>query len=300
MKKLTFTVQKEKDKLLKYLCDENCNLSYAVLNKMLRRKDIKVNGTRTTQNIDVFMGDEIEVFATEESLEKKSDAITVIYEDANIIVVDKPRGKEVVSESGYDLLLDVKNCVKEKEPTAVVSAVHRLDRNTKGLVMFAKNAKTEKELLSGFKNHNFKKIYTCTVEGKFPWNEITKNAFLKKDSKQSRVQISDTAKKGYEPITTEFKTIKRNASTSNLEVKLITGKTHQIRAHLAHLGFPIIADGKYNPNASKQNAELFNLTAVRLVLSFKPESYLYYLNGKQIELKKNMQNNTKKVQKDRK
>lgn len=297
MEKLTYTFQKEKGNLLKFLCEENNNLSFAVLNKLLRKKDIKINGKRTTENAELFFGDKIEVFVAEEMLQKKATDINIVFEDENIIVVNKQKGKEVVSESGYDLLLDVNTYIQNQSQTntaenlspAKAYAVHRIDKNTKGLVLFAKNTKTESLLLKAFKDHTIKKFYTCTVVGKFPFKDSTKRAYLKKDSKLAKVKISDTAQKGYDQIITHFMLKKQNKNnTSDLLVEIITGKTHQIRAHLAHLGFPIIGDEKYNPSCSKASIPAFNLTATKIVFSFDPKSYLGYLNGKQIEL------NTKK------
>lgn len=159
MKKLTIEVKKDKDKLLKYLCDSNINISYSNLNKLLRKKDVKVNGIRQTENIDIVRGDVIDVFVNENMLTTKSDAVKVIYEDDNILIIDKPRLKEVISGVGYDLLQDAREYLKSKDPSSYIAPVHRLDKDTRGLVVFAKNQKSENELLEAFKNRT---IHNCS------------------------------------------------------------------------------------------------------------------------------------------
>ena len=124
--------------------------------------------------------------------------------------------------------------------------MHRLDRNTYGLVIFAKNKKALEILLNKFKNMEIEKHYKCTVYGIPKIKNNTLKAYLFKDRKKSLVYISDETKKGYQKIITSYKVLSENLenNTSLLDVTLHIGKTHQIRAHLAHIGFPIIGDRK--------------------------------------------------------
>ncbi len=283
MRKLIVPKKYNNKKLNTFLMDTFPDLSINTLNKALRQKDIKINGTRIKENIVLQENDSLEVYIADEFLFKKIN-IDIVYEDENILVVDKPCGIEVVTENSND-----------KSLTSIlsnqydfISPCHRIDRNTIGLVLFAKNETSLNILLDKFKNKEIKKYYRCTVYGIPNKNSDTLTAYLFKDNKKSTVYISDVPKTGYKKIITSYKVIETNTknNTSVLEVALeYSGRTHQIRAHLAHIGLPIIGDGKYGKNEinKKFNKETQDLCSYKLVFDFKTESgILDYLNGKEI------------------
>ena len=154
-------------------------------------------------------------------------------------------------------------------------------------MVFALNEGAEKELLSAFKNHNLQKIYLAEVKGKMPKKQQLLQAYLLKHSQDSRVEIFNKQVKGSTKILTEYMVKEEFENTSILQVILHTGKTHQIRAHLAHVGNPIVGDSKYGDNAfNKLKKEKYQkLKAVKLTLYFNEKSCLNYLNNKVFETK---------------
>jgi len=271
MQKIEF-VTKEKKDLTKAIIDELPFLSRFDVKKILANKDVKVNNIRIKENLEIDKGSIITVFYQEK---EQKDWFSEVYSDENILIVNKRAGIEVVSETERDLLANV----RQNYATAV--AVHRLDRNTEGLVIFALNNKAEKELLNAFKTRSgITKKYAILTEGKVDISKIKRTVYLKKVESLSKVWISELKTSGYEPIITEFDVIKYINNRTLLEAKLITGKTHQIRAHIAYFGFPIVGDNKYG----KSNDKTLHLTANYLAFNFKKDSFLHYLNAKNFEI----------------
>ncbi len=236
--KVIIVNEKQNNKRLDKVVFENFpHLSANTFYKALRKKDIRVNEKRVSENVIVSTNDVIKVFITDELLENKP-TISVIYEDALILVVDKPSNLEVVGENSLTSLLQANY--------AFLEPCHRLDRNTTGLVLFAKTKEALDILLNKFKKHEIEKHYLATVYGILPKKQAKLEAYLFKDSKKSLVYLSDEPKKGYQKIVTSYKVVTEDNknNTSLLDVNLETGKTHQIRAHLAYIGFPIIGDRK--------------------------------------------------------
>ena len=284
MKKLIVNKKYNEKKLNKFLLDNLPNLSINTLYKTLRKKDIKVNGKRISNNITIYENDEILVYIPDSLLENNIH-LDIIFEDDNILCINKPINLEVTGENSLTTLVHKKYINSDYSPMPC----HRLDRNTTGLILFAKNQITLDILLKKFKNHEIEKHYLALVYGYPNKNSEKIESYLFKDSSKSLVYISDFPKKGYSKIITSYTIQKKyDNNTTLLDVQIETGKTHQIRAHLAHIGLPIIGDGKYGINRinKKFNAKYQNLCSYKLKFKFTSDSdILNYLNNFEICLK---------------
>lgn len=261
-------VSTKNEKLVKYLTAEG--YSYSAVMKSLRKKDIKVNGKRVSHDTQISVGDKIIVYI-EEGKKKICDEL---YKDENILLVYKYSG--VTSDEVFEYL-------STKQTTYYI---HRLDRNTDGIMVFALNKTAETELLDGFKNRTFEKYYLAEVYGRPPESSGTLIGYLVKDEENSLVKIYDNQVNGSVKIITKYKTLEFFEESSLIEVELVTGKTHQIRAHFAHIGNFVIGDGKYGKQSvnKKFGAKTQRLTAYKLVLHFNGGT-LEYLDGKTTEIK---------------
>ena len=233
------------------------------------------NGKRVSKDITLNVGDSVDVYYDGV---KKQLELKVLLSECGVLAIDKPCGITSIDFEGQ---------VKTIYDTAVL--VHRLDRNTSGILLFALDSKAEQELLKTFKNRTIRKFYTAEVYGKVEKDSDLLTAYLVKDSDNSLVKIYDTEVKGSEKILTGYEVVERRENSTVLSVELFTGKTHQIRAHLAHIGHFIIGDGKYGKNAINETfkAKTQRLTASKVVFAFDKSSPLYPLNGKTIQLNRN-------------
>ena len=283
MEKLIVNQKYDNKKLDKFVLDNLPYLSSGSFYKLLRKKDIKVNGKRTSQNIELNFNDEVVIYVPN-SLKDEYNKLDVIYEDNNILIINKPVNIEVVGNNS----LTSKVHANYKDSKFKPMPCHRLDRNTTGLVLFAKNKTSLYILEEKFKSHEIEKHYKTLVHGTPTMNSAVLEAFLFKDSKKSIVYISDVPKKGYQKIITKYTVLDTYENDSSLlDVEIKTGRTHQIRAHLAHIGHPIIGDGKYGINqVNKQFGFKYQqLCHYKLKFNFVNDSgILNYLNNKVFEI----------------
>ncbi len=260
-------------KLNKFLLEKyDGALSFATFRKLLRNKDIKVNGKRVKEDLLLNLNDTIEVYFDGE---ERKVQINLLYNNKGVLAFDKPSG--ITS-------IDFESVVKTKFPSAEL--MHRLDRNTSGILLFALDDVSGEELKKSFKNRAITKFYMAEVYGKLKEKSKILTAYLKKDSAKSLVEIFDKPVIGGDKIITGYKVVEEYDKSTLLEVELFTGKTHQIRAHLAHIGHPIIGDGKYGTNEinGEFKEKRQRLTACKIQFHFDKNSPLYELNGDEITL----------------
>ena len=287
MRKLVVDKKYNGKKLNKVILEKIPDIKYSTFCKLLRKKDIKVNGKRVNKDVEIFENDEVLIYIQDDLLRSYKE-IETVFEDDNILVINKDAGIEITGDNSLTSI--VQELYKEKGCRPM--PCHRLDRNTTGLVLYAKNKESLDILLSKFKNHEIEKHYLAWIYGIPKEKHKRLEAYLFKDNKKSMVYISDVFKKGYQKIITTYTILeKKKDNTSILDVEIETGRTHQIRAHLAHIGYPIIGDGKYGKNEINKtfNRRTQMLCSYKLKFNFKNDSgLLEYLKGKEFVLNTKM------------
>lgn len=294
-------------RLDKFLTKTYRNLPTSLLYKAIRKKDIRLNGKRCEASSRLNEGDEIYLFLPDDALEiapptyefmHASKQLDIVYEDEHVLLLNKKAGLLVHPDNhefADTLIFRVQRYLYEKgeydpadEQSFAPALVNRIDRNTSGIVIAAKTAVALRILNEKLKDREIQKYYLCIVHGILPKKEDTLEAYLEKNESQNRVYISDTQKQGARTIRTRYRVLEEKNGFSLLEIHLLTGRTHQIRAHLASIGHPLLGDGKYGTNALNKGTG-FNkqaLCSYRLCFAFTTDAEeLEYLTGKEFTLK---------------
>ena len=294
-------------RLDKFLTKAVKGLPLSMMYKAIRTKKIKVNRARAKENQVLAEGDEIQLFIKEEFFdlpEKDNGALSaitpklsIVYEDKNILLLNKRPGVLVHEDTAggeNTLILHVKAYLYQKgeydpeaEQSFAPALCNRIDRNTGGIVIAAKNAEALRVMNEKIKQDEISKYYLCAAHGRMPKKADTLLGFLRKDSDKNLVTVSDTPLRGGKNIETRYRVLAEKNGNSLLEVLLVTGRTHQIRAHLAHIGHPLLGDGKYGQNRSERGRgyKYQALYAYKLVFDrVGGDGPLSYLEGKSFSI----------------
>ena len=246
------------------------SLPESMVRKVFSGRDVKLDGVRVSRDTPVHAGQTLLVYLPASSW--NAESLRIVWEDQDVLLVNKPAGISVESDDPGSLSL-TELCRLHAKPAAAgadffpPAPCHRLDNKTSGLCLFAKNEQALTVLLEAFKQRTVEKYYTCLVRGIMKPPAAVCNAWLLKDADRARVRILDHEVPGARPVATGYETLASGA-VSRLRVHLITGRTHQIRAHLAALGHPILGDDVYGDRAFNrlQKSRSLKLCATELTL----------------------------------
>lgn len=303
----TFII-KENDanqRLDKFLTKAVPKLPKNLLYKYLRLKRIKVNKKKSQISYRLNAGDVLELYINDEFFQTKSEKdfllapanVNVVYQDENILLCNKKTGLCVHEDNNNSVDTLINRCLHylynkgeynpDDELSFAPALCNRIDRNTSGIVIVAKNAEALRILNDKIKNREVKKYYLCVVSGIVNPKKATLTHYLQRNINESIVKVYDKPNPNTKTIITTYQVLKTSKKNSLLEVELKTGRTHQIRAHMAYIHHPIIGDGKYGINKinKEYNQKYQLLCSYKLQFKFDDcDNQLGYLNDKEFKI----------------
>ena len=263
-------------------------LPESVIRRIFAAKDVRLNGVRVSREQTVHQGQTVRIwvpgsFACEPA---SSSPLSVVFEDENILLVNKQPGISVESDARGGLTLTdlCADYICRGNPDAFPpAACHRLDNPTSGLCLFAKNQQALEILQEAFRNRTLEKYYICLVRGIMKPPKAVCKAWLVKDARMAKVRITDHAEPDARPIVTGYETLE-SGPVSRLRIHLITGRTHQIRAHLAALGHPVLGDDLYGDRSFNRREKARSLKLCAVSLALNTEGKLPELDGRVFQI----------------
>ena len=306
MRSFTITKNDADKRLDKFIAKAAPMLPKNLMYKYIRLKRIKVNGKKSDISTKLNVGDLVEMYINDEFFEAKQDkydflkapaSLDIIYEDENIILLNKKAGVLSHPDEGEyvdTLITRVQRYLYEKgeydpksEASFAPALANRIDRNTGGIVIAAKNAEALRILNQKIKDREIEKRYLCVLVGYPPEDSATLTAYMIKDESKNKVRVKTKPFEGGKTMITEYTVLEKRNGLCLADVILHTGRTHQIRAHFAHIGCPLLGDGKYGTNETNKKFGGYKkqlLYSYRLKFTFTTDSgILSYLKNKSFE-----------------
>lgn len=308
MKSFTVAANDAGQRMDKFIGKAAPRLPKSLLYKSIRTKNIKLNGRRAEISSKLAVGDIVSVYLPDEFFEPLSPkydflsagtALDIVYEDENILLANKPQGllsHPDKNEYGDTLIGRIQRYLYEKgeylpeeENSFKPALANRIDRNTGGIVIAAKNAAALRTLCQKIKDREIDKRYLAVVHGIPEKQSATLTGYLQKNEEKNRVYMNSRKTDENRTVKTRYRVLAKNRNLALLEIELLTGRTHQIRAHMASIGHPLLGDGKYGRLAEDKKAGFNKQALWSYSLEFKfttPAETLEYMNGRRFAVDK--------------